>query len=749
MTIRTLAAALLLCASIACAWAAEASISGQLTDPQGNPVAGAEVRLAAGSDASRTETASDADGRFVFPAVPMGSYELRAMAADFTETTATVRVADSTPVTANLHFTEVSRRTEGVTVTADARGGDIQHPDPSENVNVRENLLDANPGRPGAPVSIPGLPIETASSGIKAPQYFAPGVAGDHGEPIAQYFQVGSFLLPNNLSANAHGNGYADPNIIVPAIIESVETDGGSFNVEEGNHAVNLAAVYGFRQRLEPFVTVTGDYRDIDVAAGWSPADPATRAFIALELAYGNGFLDTLEHRRQYKLNGFRVWDVGRHEITLFGTGYFGESKVPGLVPINIPGLDDTIDPRQRDQTHTAEIAVNDVWHLTPESDLQLSSFFRTYNLALYSNFGDGLIRQSEFRTVTGGHVTYVRKVNEHLSFLAGSDYLREAPRRLDLDRCESTDPFVYGPFEQVTSNNVTLNFLAAYGAIDGRLTPWLHYDLGWRHDAIDFDNTDLLVPANSYQKWIAVNSPKATLSLLPPEGARLLPTVAFSFGESFFTNDPRIGTGTTEGTPVSRDHAYQMVVSKTVLGTDFRVTLGHVTQEESLAKIDPDTGLQFNEGPSRNRYITVSARRHFRIGSIQSSVSKADARDLSDGLPVPEAPRMIVDFLGTLDRLPFQLHARAEFEEVGRKPLGDGFVSVPVREFRGALVRQFGPRLEAGINFLLASGYTGQTTEVLALPSEGAPFERVTGVYLPSYATLSVSYRFGRSRRP
>ena len=130
------------------------------------------------------------------------------------------------------------------------------------------------------------------------------------------------------------------------------------------------------------------------------------------------------------------------------------------------------------------------------------------------------------------------------------------------------------------------------------------------------------------------------------------------------------------------------MVASKTIAQTDFRVTLGHVTQEASLAKIDPDTGLQFDEGPSRNRYVTVSARHYFRGGLLQASVSKADARDLSDGTPVPEAPRLIVDVLGTLDRLPFGLHARAEFEEVGRKPLGDGFVSVPVREFRGALVR-------------------------------------------------------------
>jgi hypothetical protein len=236
----------------------------------------------------------------------------------------------------------------------------------------------------------------------------------------------------------------------------------------------------------------------------------------------------------------------------------------------------------------------------------------------------------------------------------------------------------------------------------------------------------------------VGINSPKATLALLPPEKL-WLPTVAVSFGQAFFTNDPRIGTGTAQGSLVSVAHAYQIVLSKRVKDTDLRVTLAHVTQEASLAKIDPDTGLQFDEGPSRNRTMTMSARHDFRGAMLQASFSKADARDLSDGTPVPEAPRLIYDVLGTLDRLPFRLHARAEFEEVGRKPLGDGFASVPLREFRGALTRSFrNDKLEAGIHFQIASGYSGQTLE-----------EQVVGIYIPSYASLSFSYHFTRPTHP
>jgi hypothetical protein len=502
-----------------------------------------------------------------------------------------------------------------------------------------------------------------------------------------------------------------------------------------------------FTKETTPFATVTGDDRDIDLAAGWSPPDPVTNAWLAIQASYGNGYLDTPEHRRQYKLNGERVFDIGHHRITLFGIGYYGQSGVPGLVPIDVPNLHDTIDPRQRDQTHTAVVALNDIWHLSESSELQFSGFVRTYNLALDSNFGGGLIRQSEFRTVSGASANYTHTVNHYLAILIGIDNQRDAPRRLDLDHYDSTNPAIYGPFQKVTANNGTLNDVAPYLAIDGRLTSWLHYNLGWRRDEIGFVNNDLLNPANSYSSWTGVNSPKANLSLLAPD--RLpLPSVSFSFGQTFFTNDPRIGAGTARGTPVSRAHAFQMVVHKTIGATDVRVTLGHITQEQSLAKIDPDTGLQFAEGPSRNRYITVAARRLFHGGFLQASVSKADARDLVGGTPVPEAPRLIADVLGNLDRLPFGLRARAEFETVGRKPLGDGFVSVPVREFRGALARQFGSRLEAGINVLIASGFTGQTTEVLALPPDPAAFERIVGVRLPSYAALSLKYRVGRMPR-
>src|SRR5579862_2835696 len=297
--------------------AQQTELQGHLIDPKGHPIAAAHVQL---TDHDRTAAlaASASDGRFDLKPDSSGDFTLRIDAPDFFPITRPVTLRVSVNAEIEITMTPRLAQTESITVTAGADNSSVLSPDPAERVFVHQDLLDANPGRPGAPVSIPGYPIETASSGIKAPQYFAPGVAGDHGEPIAQFISVGAYLVPNNLSANAHGNGYADPNIFIPEILESVQIDGGAFNVREGNHSVNLAATYALRSRLDPFVTVTGDYRDIDAVVGVSPT---AESFLTFAGSYGNGFLDRLEHRQQHKFNGQRIVHIGDHRVTLFGIG--------------------------------------------------------------------------------------------------------------------------------------------------------------------------------------------------------------------------------------------------------------------------------------------------------------------------------------------------------------------------------------------------------------------------------------------
>jgi hypothetical protein len=148
--------------------------------------------------------------------------------------------------------------------------------------------------------------------------------------------------------------------------------------------------------------------------------------------------------------------------------------------------------------------------------------------------------------------------------------------------------------------------------------------------------------------------------------------------------------------------------------------------------------------GSSLNKVLAISLQRNFSHGAFYVSYSQADARDTPTGEPIPEAPRMIWDAVASENQLPFHLQVRGEFEYVKAKPLGSGFTGVPVRQIRGAILRPFlENRISIGANVLLASGYTGQTTETLALPSDPLPLERIVGVPLKSYVSLSWTYYF------
>jgi hypothetical protein len=741
------------------AQSAGARITGIVLDPAGRPVAGAQVEFAYPSQPTLTATTGN-DGGFSIALSAWGTHTVRVEAAGFADLTGNINL-NSTSSPLALRLEHVATIAEEVIVNGGVREISLDSPDPSQKVLVREQLLDGNPGRPGAPISIPGLPIETASGGIKAPQYFAPGVMADHGELIAQYIAVGGYLVTNNLSANAHGNGYSDPNIYVSGALAGVTTDGGVFNVLEGNHALNLAATYMPRQQMTNFVTLSGDYRDLDMTAGFAPENSAKLEWAALEANYGNGLLKDLEHRQMYKLNALRAFDIGRHQITVFGIAYYGVSHEGNLVPLGYgQDLDDTLDPRQKDQTHTALLAADDRWKFGSKDEVALSGFGRTYNLGLFSNFGEGLIRQSEFRTVEGAQARETHTFTAWLRGMTGLDYHEDDIRNDDLDHYPLINPKVYGSFVEVLSSNVTIRDLTPYAALHGDLGGHLRFYAGVRPDTIELKNSNKMASADSFDLWSTFLAPKATLAWTPGNGrSHWLPSASFSMGQAFFTQDPRTAlerSATPQVSPFERSHSMQMVLEEEFAATDVRVTVARTTTTETLGRIDPDTGTPFDLGPGNLKFITANVRHRFSgYGTVQAIFSKADARVLNEfgsdpgwtstgrtvnsgWNPTVEAPRTIFDSLTTLDKLPLGLHLRGEYEYVGHKILDAAnsqngerqLEAIPVRETRLALVRRFlSGRLEVGANGMLARGYSGQTTETIAPVSSGAAWQVGDGI--------------------
>jgi len=495
----------------------------------------------------------------------------------------------------------------------------------------------------------------------------------------------------------------------------------------------------------------------------------------------------TLEHRKQFKWNAQRIFTSERHELTLLSIGYWGMSHEGNLVPVG-SGIEvnDTIDPRQQDQTHTSILAADDRWKISTKDEVAFSGFFRTYNLALFSNFGEGLIRQSEFRTVEGAETRETHEFRPWLKAMAGVLYNEDDLHNDDLDHYLSADPKEYGPFVPVLGNNITLREAAPYIAFDGDLGQHLRFYAGLRGDLVGMRNQDKFKPEDSFDTWRGFEEPKATLTWSPGTGrAHWLPSASFSIGQAFFTEDPRITiapSATTTGisalaNPFERSHSEQLVIEKADARTDLRITLGETRTTATTGKIDPDNGTAFDLGPGSLKFLTVNLRRQFNFGSVSAIFSKADARLASfsgtPGMVTPEAPRTIFDALATLDKLPAGLHARGEYEYVGHKLLDAGnpehpaqYEAIPVGETRLAVVRPFmNGRLEVGANGMLGRGYTGQTTETfnsgwtlgsvpycaagsgpsgLANDFDCGTVERSVGVRMVSWAGGSISWRFG-----
>jgi hypothetical protein len=74
------------------------------------------------------------------------------------------------------------------------------------------------------------------------------------------------------------------------------------------------------------------------------------------------------------------------------------------------------------------------------------------------------------------------------------------------------------------------------------------------------------------YDKLATVTLPKGTFTILLPD-RWCLPTLAFSYGLGFHTNDPRIGTGSATPTLLATSRAYQLVLSKVIKQTQFYLT--------------------------------------------------------------------------------------------------------------------------------------------------------------------------------
>ena len=132
------------------------ALNGRLTDPQGQLIPDATIRLSRRADSTSKETKTDAQGRFFFAILDGGEYRLTAESPGFTALTRTIAVQSSGKQVEDLQFNSLALQNESTTVSASVSDVGVFEPDPAQRVMVRDETPDANPGRPGCRSRFPG-----------------------------------------------------------------------------------------------------------------------------------------------------------------------------------------------------------------------------------------------------------------------------------------------------------------------------------------------------------------------------------------------------------------------------------------------------------------------------------------------------------------------------------------------------------------------------------------------------------------
>jgi len=140
------------------------AVSIRTLDSDNIPVAHASVAAAG----LREVTDNEGNAQLTLPA---NAYRLAIDSEGYTPLDLPVRITGETKL--SVHLSPANTTVVHATINQGVH---------SNRVSYRaDELLPVSSGQPGTPFSVPGYPSETASGGVKAPQYFAPGVAGDHG----------------------------------------------------------------------------------------------------------------------------------------------------------------------------------------------------------------------------------------------------------------------------------------------------------------------------------------------------------------------------------------------------------------------------------------------------------------------------------------------------------------------------------------------------------------------------------------
>ena len=546
------------------------SLAGTVSDPANGALPGVTVdaRPAGGGTARSAETSRA--GEYRIDGLATGRWEVTFRLPNFAssvvhdvvvrpgaetrlDATLKLKLTAQVVVTARATFRDLATATSGDDLVGVASTA-------SSGVVAASEIEDRPVARPGDLAEhVPGVIISQHSGEGKANQYYVRGFNIDHGTDLA----LSVAGMPVNLPTNAHGQGYADLNFVIPELAGGIRFKKGTYFAEEGDFSAAGAVHVDYLNVLErPIVKVeAGEYGYRRVLLAASPRVGDGNLLAAFELGTNDGPWARPDDYR--KLNGVLRYSRGTAQSGLSLTGLLYDAKWNSTDQVPQRAIEagtisrfGNIDPTDGGRSHRYSMIA--AWQRADaRSVTRVEGFVSEYALDLFSNFtyflddpqnGDQF-EQRDDRWTAGLHASRLWVVGgtSHPTELSLGTQLRWddiAPVGLYHTKARER-------LSTVLEDDVSQASAAAHVQADTQWTSRIRTVVGMRGDVYRFD-VDSSDPRNSGRQTATRPSPKFSLVLGPWARNEFYA----SYGWGFHSNDARGATITRDpstGEPAQR----------------------------------------------------------------------------------------------------------------------------------------------------------------------------------------------------
>jgi outer membrane receptor protein involved in Fe transport len=476
--------------------------------------------------------------------------------------------------------------------------------------------------------TVPGVIITQHAGGGKANQYFTRGFNLDHGTD----FSTDLDGMPLNLPTHAHGQGYADLNIVIPELIDRIDFEKGPYFPSNGDFSTVGAAHLVFANTLPSHTLKVeeGDDRYERVVYAGSNPVASGNLLEGFEAYHENGPWVVPDDYKRY--NGVLKYSQGNASrgYSVMAMAYHGQwnstdqvsasAVASGLIPFYGS-------QSPTDGGYSQRYSLQAEWHRQDSaSAINIMAYAFHYDMNLFSNF--------TYYLESPDGDQFEQQDNRSVAGLKASDNLKGKflGRRMENTfgaqlQTSWIDVGLYQTVDKVRTNKVDYdgNLIPAATKVDAvtEISGGLYYEnqvwwtdkfrseVGLRENIYNVDVRDC-DPVNSGDRTASLASPKLSLIFGPWDKTEIY----LQGGYGFHSNDARTDTATVNpDNSVVGVHLPVLVPSR---GTEIGVRTTTVTKLQStlsLWYLHDDSELYFNGISADSGETSASQQATHRYG--------------------------------------------------------------------------------------------------------------------------------------